>query len=148
MAITFNPIITQGVVYWHTGLWECSYIFLVCLHVNCVTCLEIFPAGPPTDNCWFFLRTVKKILITAISENSSFLAKSLPAIQAFSGVYIVGKFNQLGKATWLKIFMESGCDTTGALEQWLILNETSAQQLASYTCFVCVWRLQPKWHWD
>ena len=32
---------------------------------------------PPTDNCVFVLRTVKKILITAISENSSFLAKSL-----------------------------------------------------------------------
>ena len=31
---------------------------------------------PPTDNCGFF-RTVKNILITAISENSSFLAKSL-----------------------------------------------------------------------
>ena len=53
-----------------------EYIFLVCLHVNCVTYLEISPAGPPTNNC-FFLRTVKKILITAISENSSFLAKSL-----------------------------------------------------------------------
>ena len=77
MTITFNPIITQGAVYWHTGLWECSYIFLVCLHVNCVTYLEIFPAGPPPDNCVFILRTVKKILITAISENSSFLAKSL-----------------------------------------------------------------------
>ena len=34
---------------------------------------------PPTDNWVFFFRTVKKILITAISENSSFLAKSLPA---------------------------------------------------------------------
>ena len=44
-----------------------------------MTYLEIFPAGPPTptDNCVFVLRTVKKILITAISENSSFLAKSL-----------------------------------------------------------------------
>ena len=31
---------------------------------------------PPTDNCGFF-RTVKKKIITAISENSSFLAKSL-----------------------------------------------------------------------
>ena len=31
------------------------------------------------DNCVFVLRTVKKILITAISENSSFLAKSLVA---------------------------------------------------------------------
>ena len=37
---------------------------------------RIFPAGPPTDNC-FFLENCKKILITAISENSSFLAKSL-----------------------------------------------------------------------
>ena len=32
---------------------------------------------PPTDN-WFFLEL--KILITAISENSSFLAKSLPGM--------------------------------------------------------------------
>ena len=56
-------------------------VYISCLftiHVNCVTYLEIFPAGPPpTDNCVFILRTVKKILITAISENSSFLAKSL-----------------------------------------------------------------------
>ncbi len=60
MAITFNPIITQGVVYWHTGILEWSYILIVCLHVNCVTYLEIFPAGPPpTDNCVFVLRTVK-----------------------------------------------------------------------------------------
>ena len=36
-----------------------------------------FPRKTPTDNCVFVLRTVKKILITAISENSSFLAKSL-----------------------------------------------------------------------
>ncbi len=77
MAITFNPIITQGVVYWHTGLWEWSSILLICLHVNCVTYLEIFPAGPPPQITMFFLRNVKNIWITAISENSSFLAKSL-----------------------------------------------------------------------
>ena len=34
---------------------------------------------PPPQITVFFLRTVKKILITAISENSSFLAKSLIA---------------------------------------------------------------------
>ena len=81
MAITFNPIITQGAVYWHTGLWECSYIFLVCLHVNCVTYLKISPAGPPPppDNC-FFLRTVKKINNCNFG-NSSFLAKSLIGLE-------------------------------------------------------------------
>ncbi len=49
------PIITQGAVYWHTGLWECPYIFLVCLHVNCVTYIDIFPAGPPPQITVFFL---------------------------------------------------------------------------------------------
>ena len=44
-------------------------------------------------------------------------------------------FNQLGKATWLKIFMTSGSDTIGALEQLLI--ETSEQQLAVLASFVC-----------
>ena len=77
MAITFNPIIKQGIVYWHTGLGECSY-------PSCLFACQLrelsrnFPRRtPPTDNCIFVLRTVKKILITAISENSSFLAKSL-----------------------------------------------------------------------
>ena len=67
--------------------WSC--IFLVCLHELCVnqhTCakllicvvyLEISPAESPPQITGFFLRTVKKNLITAILENSSFLAKTL-----------------------------------------------------------------------
>ena len=51
------------------------------------------------------------------------------ALYAFSAADKVGKFNQLGKATWLKIFMKSGSDTIGALEQLLIVNEISAQQI-------------------
>ena len=49
------------------------------------------------------------------------------------------KLNQLGKATWLKIFMIFGSDTIGALEQLLIENETtsSEQQLAVLASFVC-----------
>ena len=47
------------------------------------------------------------------------------------------KFNQLGKATWLKIFMTSGSDTIVALEQLLIENENSEQQLAVLASFVC-----------
>ncbi len=42
-----------------------------------MTYLEISPAGPTPQITFFFLRTVKNILITATSENSSFLAKSL-----------------------------------------------------------------------
>ena len=64
-------------------------------------------------------------------------ANTLPALPAFSGADIVGKFNQLGKAKWLKIFMKSGSDTIGALGQLLIVNETSAQQLAILAS--CVW---------
>ena len=56
-------------------------------------------------------------------------ANALPALHAFSGADTVGKFNQLGKATWLKIFMKSGSDKIGALEQLLIVSDTSAQQL-------------------
>ena len=41
-------------------------------------------------------------------------ANALPALQAFSGADTVGKFNQLGKATWMNIFMKSGSDTIGA----------------------------------
>ena len=44
-------------------------------------------------------------------------ANALPALHAFSGADTVGKFNQLGKATWLKMFMKSGKGTIGALEQ-------------------------------
>ena len=48
--------------------------------VACGTPPPKFPRRiPPTDNCIFFLRTVKKKLITAILENSSFLAKTLLA---------------------------------------------------------------------
>ena len=65
-------------------------------------------------------------------------ANALPALHAFSGADTFGKFNQLGKATWLKIFMKSGCDTIGALEQLLTVNETSEQHLVSYPCFICV----------
>ena len=46
-------------------------------------------------------------------------------------------FNQLGKVTWLNIFMTSGSDTIGALEQLLIENDTSEQQLAVLASFVC-----------
>ena len=44
-------------------------------------------------------------------------AQLLPALHAFPGADTVGKFNQLGMATWLKIFMKAGSDTIGALEQ-------------------------------
>ena len=47
------------------------------------------------------------------------------------------KFIQLGKATWLKTFIASGSDTIGALEQLLIENETSEQQLDVLVSFVC-----------
>ena len=49
-------------------------------------------------------------------------AQSLPALHAFSGADTVGKCNQLGKATWFKIFMKAGSDTIGALEQLPIVN--------------------------
>ena len=52
-------------------------------------------------------------------------ANALPALHAFSGADTVGKFNQLGKSTWLTIFMKSGSDTIGALEQLLTVNENS-----------------------
>ena len=64
-------------------------------------------------------------------------AKALPALHAFSGD-TVGKCNQLGKATWMNIFMKSGSDTIGALEQLLTVNETSEQQLAVLASFECV----------
>ena len=84
MAITFNAIITQGAMYWHTGLWECSYIFLVCRHVNKHVLNFWFawlkkssPQNPPPQITVFFFENCKKNLITAILENSSFLAKTL-----------------------------------------------------------------------
>ena len=64
-------------------------------------------------------------------------ANILPALHAFSGADTVGKFNQLDKATWFKIFMKSGSGTIGDLEQLLIVNETSEQQLAMLASFVC-----------
>ena len=65
---------------------------LVCLHVNkrvklliCAIYVKISPAErpilprrmPPSDNCVFILRIVKKNYITAFLEKSSLLAKSL-----------------------------------------------------------------------
>ena len=47
------------------------------------------------------------------------------------------QLDKLGKATWLNIFMKYGSDKIGALEQLLIANETSAQQLAMLASFVC-----------
>ena len=64
-------------------------------------------------------------------------ANVLPALHAFSGADTVGKFNQLGKATWMTIFMKSGSDTIGALEQLLTVNETSEQHLTMLASFVC-----------
>ena len=37
-----------------------SFLFVYIIHVNCVTYLEIFPAGPPPQITVFFFRTVKK----------------------------------------------------------------------------------------
>ena len=75
--------ITCAIVYW-TDRVSFSFVYM-CVNQHtcaklliCVVYLEISPAeSPPTDNCIFFLRTVKKKLITAILENSSFLAKTL-----------------------------------------------------------------------
>ena len=64
-------------------------------------------------------------------------ANTLPALHAFSGADTVGKFNQLGKTTWMNIFMKSGSDTMGALEQLLTVNESSEQQLTMLASFVC-----------
>ena len=61
-------------------------------------------------------------------------ANALPALHAFSGADPVGKFNQLGKATWLKIFMKSGSDKIGALEQLLIVSNTSAPFVCDAYC--------------
>ena len=63
-------------------------------------------------------------------------ANTLPALHTFSGADTVGKFNQLGKAAWLNIFMKSGSDINGVLEQLLIVREISAQQLAMLGSFV------------
>ena len=64
-------------------------------------------------------------------------ANALPALHAFSGADTVGMFNQIGKATWLKINIKSGSDTIGVLEQLLTVNETIAQQLDMLASFVC-----------
>ena len=56
--------------------------------------------------------------------------QALHALHAFSGADTIGKCNQLGKATWLKIFLKSGRDTIGAPEQLLIVYAISSQQLA------------------
>ena len=55
-------------------LFTCQYTCVKLL--ICETYLDIFPAEPSTDNCFFF-RTLKNKLISAILEISSFLAKSL-----------------------------------------------------------------------
>ena len=60
-----------------------------------------------------------------------------PELYAFSGADKVLKFNQLGKTTWLNIFMKSGSDTIGALEQLLIVNEIGAQHIDMFASFVC-----------
>ena len=65
------------------------------------------------------------------------MANALPVLHAFSRADAVGKFNQLGKATWMNIFMTSGSDTIGALEQLLTVNETIEQQLTMLASFVC-----------
>ena len=75
--------ITCAIVYW-TDRVSFSFVYM-CVNQHtcaklliCVVYLEISPAeSPPTDNCIFFLRTVIFFLITAILENSSFLAKTL-----------------------------------------------------------------------
>ena len=65
-------------------------------------------------------------------------ANTLPALHTFSGADTVGKFNQLGKAAWLNIFMKFGSDINGVLEQLLIVREAStgigSPQTAHYTC--------------
>ena len=59
-------------------------------------------------------------------------------VPALSGADTVGNFNQLDKATWLKIFMKSGTDIIGALKQLLVAaNETSERQMTMLASFVC-----------
>ena len=57
-------------------------------------------------------------------------------IPALSGADAVGNFNQLDKATCLKIFMKSGSDIIGALKQLLVAsNETSERQMTMLASF-------------
>ena len=59
-------------------------------------------------------------------------------LPALSGADTVGNFNQLDKATWLKIFMTSGSDVIGALKQLIVAaNKTSERQTTMLASFVC-----------
>ncbi len=59
------------------------------------------------------------------------IARALGQLKAnaLSGADTGGNFDQLDKATRLKIFMTSGSDTIRALKQLVAANETSEQQM-------------------
>ena len=57
---------------------------------------------------------------------------------ALAGADTVGNANQLGKATWLTIFMESGSYIIGAMKQLLVAaNDTSEREMTMIASFVC-----------
>ena len=109
-----------------------------------ICCPDIDVLVVAVDNRHLLLRNTSVSMVSGVIDVEPIAralgrqrANALPALHAFSGPDPAGKCNQLGKATWLKIFMKYGSDTIGVLDQLLIVNETSAQQLAMLTSFVC-----------
>lgn len=64
-------------------------------------------------------------------------AKGLPAFHAFSGADNTGRFARVGKATWVKIFLEADDNTIEALKKLLDDTEVTEELLTSLESFVC-----------
>ena len=56
--------------------------------------------------CWIFASGCQRV-------------KTLPVLHAFSGADNVGKFNPIGKATWLNVFLKAGNDVADGLLELL-----------------------------
>jgi len=112
---------------------------------------EIMFFSPDTDvlvlvvaNYHLFLRKTSISMVSGIIDMEPIAAalgrqraKALPALHAFSGADTIGKFNRIGKATWLKVFMKAGDDVIEAFQQLMDDDGVSEQQLAVLASFVC-----------
>ncbi len=64
-------------------------------------------------------------------------AKALPAFHAFSGTDITGKFANIGKTTWFKIFLKTTTDVINALTLLSTASEVTDGIQSAIAKFVC-----------
>ena len=102
----------------------------------CHSCCR--PSSPPSESIGLYIIVSAVNDVEPIARTLGQLKANALHVPALSGADIDVNFNQLDKATWLKIFMKSGSYIIGALKQVLVAaNETSERKMTMLASFVC-----------